>query len=722
MADFDVDGARKAGYSEAEIVDHLAQTRKFDAAAARRSGYNDAELLSHLRAPLAAAAPVADPNAPSALGVAARGVVRGATMGFNDEMKGAVAGIGGLFTGEGMGPAYERGRDAARAQDAADQAAQPAANIAGQVYGGVGSALMAAPAAAATGLTALGARAAAPIAARLNPLLSQVPQWLGTTGRVVGSGAAGGAAAGFGEGQGGAGARLENAAEGGAIGAAAGGVLGAGVHLGGAVAGRLGHVFNMRNADVAADRQVIRSIERGGIRAPDANGVPRADLDEVERRLLANGDAPTALVDAGSRNTVNLGATAANTPSAAMDAADSFVQGRRYSRPDRLNNAGDAAFGGGSGGDVAGATASLRAQRTAEAGPLYDRAFNIELQPDEFARVAPFIADPIGQDAMARGLRVIEIEKLARGETFDPAAYGVTRGEGGKLVPVDGATPNMRLMDAVKRGYDEIVEGFRDPTSGRLNLSQYGRAVNDARAAYRGELTDMFHPYRRALEAWAGPSAQMEATAAGRTAFRTDRDVVAQRMGGPADTQEAYRLGAGRDFSDRVSDPQAAPGFVRDLLEDRSQQGRLNALLPQPQRDGLNNVLQRENNMVAVERAVSPRAGSQTARLAAGGDDMGRDPAGPWLSALSQLTSGRPVAAAGTVLQDQWRRFGQGINPATADALANRLFATDPAARAQVIQTLRNRLMQDRQTQERARVVGGRLLQGIGAGTGLTAD
>lgn len=48
---FDVEGARKAGYSEAEIVDFLAQERKFDAPAARQSGYSDAEILRQLTVP-----------------------------------------------------------------------------------------------------------------------------------------------------------------------------------------------------------------------------------------------------------------------------------------------------------------------------------------------------------------------------------------------------------------------------------------------------------------------------------------------------------------------------------------------------------------------------------------------------------------------------------------------------------------------------------------------
>src|SRR5688572_19944916 len=45
---FDVEGARKAGYTDAEIADHLAGQSKFDAAGARKSGYTDADIISHL--------------------------------------------------------------------------------------------------------------------------------------------------------------------------------------------------------------------------------------------------------------------------------------------------------------------------------------------------------------------------------------------------------------------------------------------------------------------------------------------------------------------------------------------------------------------------------------------------------------------------------------------------------------------------------------------------
>ena len=50
MADpaFDVEGARKSGYSDSEILQHLTTTRKFDIDGAKKSGYSEAEIIQHL--------------------------------------------------------------------------------------------------------------------------------------------------------------------------------------------------------------------------------------------------------------------------------------------------------------------------------------------------------------------------------------------------------------------------------------------------------------------------------------------------------------------------------------------------------------------------------------------------------------------------------------------------------------------------------------------------
>jgi hypothetical protein len=66
----DVEGALKAGYSPAEIADHLGATNNFNVDQARKAGYSDAEIINQLAgtklptgpAPVPAAAPEAPPS------------------------------------------------------------------------------------------------------------------------------------------------------------------------------------------------------------------------------------------------------------------------------------------------------------------------------------------------------------------------------------------------------------------------------------------------------------------------------------------------------------------------------------------------------------------------------------------------------------------------------------------------------------------------------------
>jgi len=648
------------------------------------------------------------------------GIAKGLTFGFSDEI-----GAGLHAAGQGisnlvhqptlsdqivprptMGETYDKELARQRALEAADVEAHPIATTAGQIAGAVGGGLLAAPAAgpvaAATGV----GRLAAPVIGAANRLLpGMVTRTAGRVLPIAGGGAAAGGVAGFGEGEGGFAERAGSAAEGAAVGAAVGPVVAGATAAGSTAVGRVAHALNLRNPQTAADRQIVRSLDRSGV-----------SVDEAATRLEAAGNDPTALVDVGGRNTLNLGATAANTPGTAMEAADRFVQGRRLDRPERLTAAGDTAFGGGSGTDVAEATASRQAQRSTEAAPLYERAFDQPAGMTE--QLAGLLEDPIARQGMRHGLEIQRIEnatRRARGEevqrTADPAIHYDDEG-----VPRIVGQPTMRTIDAAKRGMDSMIESARDPVTGRVQWTERLRAIDGMRRRLV-ELADQGNPdYAAARAAWAGPSAQMEATQAGRGAFRADRDVVAARMtGGAPDVQEAYRLGAGRAFGDLVSDPGTAVGKGRKLLEDSQMQARLNSLLPPDRLEALNTALRRENEYANVERTVSPRAGSQTARLTAGGEDMASDVAGPIAGAVRQAAGGRWLGAAGSLAGDVLvRRLGQGINPATADALANRLFQTDPAGRQRVTEALRNRLLRDAEVRARAQAVLRPTIRGLG--------
>lgn len=106
MAKFDVEGARAAGYTDAEIADYLAAEEAFDAAAAREAGYTDAEIIGYISAAPAASAaakPVKEPkstfidDAAQLLGVTNRALLPYATAAGLGAAAGApFAGVGAI--------------------------------------------------------------------------------------------------------------------------------------------------------------------------------------------------------------------------------------------------------------------------------------------------------------------------------------------------------------------------------------------------------------------------------------------------------------------------------------------------------------------------------------------------------------------------------------------------------------------------------------------------
>lgn len=131
MAKFDVEGARAAGYTDAEIADFLAGEEAFDAAAAREAGYTDAEIIGYISAAPAASTatkPVEEPkstfidDAAQLLGVTNRailpyataaglGAAAGAPFGGVGALPGAAGGVLALGVGDIGTSVYNAGAD-----------------------------------------------------------------------------------------------------------------------------------------------------------------------------------------------------------------------------------------------------------------------------------------------------------------------------------------------------------------------------------------------------------------------------------------------------------------------------------------------------------------------------------------------------------------------------------------------------------------------------------
>jgi len=168
-------------------------------------------------------------------------------------------------------------------------------------------------------------------------------------------------------------------------------------------------------------------------------------------------------------------------------------------------------------------------------------------------RVQQFLDDPIIQQGVQKGLEVQRLEALAEGRAFNPTEYAIVgKAEDGKAIV--GSVPNMRLLDAAKRGLDEILEGYRDGTTRKLNLDQRGRAIDNVRKALVSELDSINPNYKPARDAWAGPSQSMNAVSMGEDFLQRDAEEISRAMASMSSAdRDFYKLGAARTLQDKAA-------------------------------------------------------------------------------------------------------------------------------------------------------------------------
>lgn len=224
---------------------------------------------------------------------------------------------------------------------------------------------------------------------------------------------------------------------------------------------------------------------------------------------------------------------------------------------------------------------ALNTVRKGQSAPLYEAAMNNG--PVISDRVNQFVADPILKQGIGQGLQIQRLESLAKGVPFDPKDYGITSfNEAGD--PVISGVPNMRLLDAGKKGLDNIVEGYRNPITGKLALDQYGSAVNDVRANYVKALDDANPAYKAARAAWSGPSQSLDALNAGRNIFNPDSELTSQKISSlsPGDL-DYHNIGVMRAIEDVANNSANGGASLNNLLAKPNVQQKLTAAFGSPE-------------------------------------------------------------------------------------------------------------------------------------------
>lgn len=331
----------------------------------------------------------------------------------------------------------------------------------------------------------------------------------------IGAGGVGAFLSGFGEGRDSLENRLEKGVEEAPVGMIIGGAIPAAAPLVGkgvrAVAKRIydGHGANAVLPEVDMSRASKEKLD--SVLAQDG-----LTYDTALQRAREMG--PDAMLLDVAPNLSDTAEVIANMPGRGQIAIREALQNRRVDAPARITGAADTALGPQQ--NMAETVDDLIAERSAAARPLYDAALDKPVVWTD--RLDGFLKDPIIRNGLREGVEIQRLEALARNEPFDPTNYAITDFDAAGD-PIVSKIPNMRTLHTAKIGLDNIIERYRDPITGRLNLDGKGRAINEVQRAFIDQMDASNPTYAEARKAWAGPSKVRDAMSLGQDIF--DRSV-----------------------------------------------------------------------------------------------------------------------------------------------------------------------------------------------------
>lgn len=381
-------------------------------------------------------------------------------------------------------------------------------------------------------------------------------------------------------------------------------------------------------SDVATNKSAINLLTK----ALKSDGMT---TDEAMAKLKTIGPQAT-LADVGGANVRNLGETVANSPGEGSQLAQ-FLNDRIDSQPERLSQSLKTATG--QNGDTFGQLQALMTKRSQEAAPLYQKALSNPVPPDD-TRLAQFLADPTVKKGFDQGLQISRLEALSKGEPFDATAY-----TGDPALPVPAS---MKAADAAKKGLDDMVEAYRDPITGKLNLDSQGRALAQVRGALIDHLDSINPDYAAARQSWSGPSHAMDLVNMGQRVLTTDPSVTAKTVSDlPAPDKAFFLNGVTKAIQDKIDGTPDGASAVRRIFGNSAVRAKIQFAFGDPTAyQNFADQMNAEAQYAATRNAIL--GGSQTARRLAGMSETGVN----WTPHVVNALTGSPGEATVGVLKD----------------------------------------------------------------------
>jgi hypothetical protein len=331
------------------------------------------------------------------------------------------------------------------------------------------------------------------------------------------------------------------------------------------------------------------------------DGINPYDAGRVISEAQANGT-PAVLADLGE-NTRALAGSVSRQSGPARTIAKGFTKDRQMGQMERVRDANNRDLGPTT--DVLQEAENLSNAARAKSKPFYD-AFEAH-DPVQSPRLDALLSTPSGRKALARA------REIAADEQATDAANGIDAIANG----ASGAGYSPRVLDYVKKGLDDVVETFRDKTTGRLSLDEGGKATNAVRANFIKEADRLIPEYGTARRAYAGEAALRSAMLDGKKALNKSASEINQRIKemSPAEAEQ-YGLGLRSAIADAMEGSPDGANKVRFLMGNPKRRAVLQRVFGgKANLDRFVSTL--ENEQAAFETHQAVHAGSPTAnRLA----------------------------------------------------------------------------------------------------------
>jgi hypothetical protein len=348
------------------------------------------------------------------------------------------------------------------------------------------------------------------------------------------------------------------------------------------------------------------------------------------------GGKPTALADV--KELRGLAGSVYRSGGEAQATAGRFLEQRDNAATVRLNrDINDYVSGGPTSYE---ATKALLNSRSAAARPRYEALDNVDYVWS--SRLQEFFRHPDIMRGMKRGYELERRDALSENRPFDPTMLGIDFDIDGNIL--FRRTPNMRVIDMAKRGLDDMISKERNEITGRLSTE--GVSLDKMRRSYLDEVDslDTKGLYKKARDAWAGPSASLDAVRLGRSAFGSSPEENAAAFAALSENdKEFYRIG----LADMLKEKLLKAGFTGDegkaLIKNEWTRRQMRpAFRSEEDFNRFTQAVERETEMFGTMRSIT--GGSQTAErvsedvrneraFAAGRAALGLA-TGHWLSSL----------------------------------------------------------------------------------------